>query len=86
MDKQFQFDIITSQRTIYHGMVSTLVVPGESGCMGILANHAALITNIRPGKILFKEEPAGDFKSIDSPEKGFIEIKKNNVTVLLDNQ
>jgi len=84
MDKQFQLDIITSERAIYHGIVSSLVVSSALGYMGILANHAALIANLIPGKLFFKEGPSENFKQIDSKVKGFIEVIKNNVTILLD--
>ena len=83
-NKQFQLDIITSQRAIYHGMVYSLVVSSELGYMGILANHAPLIANLIPGKISFKEDPSGNFRQIDSKGKGFVEVIKNNVTILLD--
>ena len=83
MPKLFTINIITPDSSLYHGEVSSLVAPGEIGYLGILANHAPLITNLVPGKIVIKKE-GNSPHIINSKAKGFLEVVKNNVTILLD--
>ncbi len=83
MDKLFQVNIITAQKNLFKGKVSSLIVPAEFGYLGVLANHAPLIANLAPGKIMIKED-SGRQSVIDSKGKGCLEVLKNNVTILLD--
>jgi F0F1-type ATP synthase epsilon subunit len=51
--------------------------------MGILLNHAPLVTTLTPGKISLRGEAAGK-TVIRSSGKGFLEVFKNTVTILID--
>jgi len=82
MAKNFQLKIITPSKIIYEGEVDSLIVPGEAGYLGVLADHAPLISTLRPGKITVSES-AGRVKVFNSPGKGFIEVIKNQATLLL---
>lgn len=83
MEHVFNVNITTRESIIYHGSASSLVAPGEMGYLGILANHAPLITNLVRGRISLKDASQKIFV-FNSSGKGFLEILKNNVTVLLD--
>ncbi len=83
MSKQFHVDIIALDKKIYEGDISSLIVPGEVGYLGILANHAPLVTTLIKGKISFRE-PSGKESVLHSVGKGFLEVYQNNVTILLD--
>jgi F-type H+-transporting ATPase subunit epsilon len=78
----FQLNILTPSKTVYKGAASSLIAPAELGYLGVLANHAPLITNLVPGKITFKEG-SGRQTVVQSKTKGFLEVLKNNVTLLL---
>ncbi|MDD5432381.1 MAG: F0F1 ATP synthase subunit epsilon [Candidatus Omnitrophica bacterium] len=82
-DKFFSFSIVTPEKIIFQGKLLSLVVPCEGGYLGVLASHAPLIANIVPGKIFLKEA-TGTHQTIDSQGNGFLEVLKNNVTMLLD--
>ncbi len=81
--KLFKVDIVTPEKTIYSGSGFSLVVPSESGYLGILADHAPLIANIVPGRIILKKDPI-EALSITVKGKGFIEVLENKVNLLLD--
>jgi len=83
MAKLFRLFIGTPQKIVYEGEVSSLVAPGELGYLGILANHAPLITNLVRGKISFKESSHKQ-TIIYSQGKGVLEVLENNVTLLVD--
>lgn len=83
MEKLFQVNIITPEETVYKGEVLSLVVPAELGYLGVLVNHAALVTNLVPGRISFRDA-LGNLKTLDSKGRGFLEVLNNTVTLLLD--
>lgn len=82
MVKTFQLNILTPEKTVYAGSAASLTVPGEAGCLGVLADHAPLVTTLSAGKISFKDQ-AGKQIILESPGKGFLEVFKNEVTVIL---
>lgn len=79
----FNAQIITADKRIFEGEISSLVVPSELGYLGVLADHAPLIANLRPGKITFRDN-SGFEKEIINKGKGFIEVIRNKATILLD--
>ena len=83
MDKLFQLNIITPGRTAFSGKVVSLTAPGELGYFGILANHCPLISTLIPGKITFKDQ-SGTVSILQSTGRGFLEVIKNEVTLLAD--
>ncbi|MDD5422515.1 MAG: F0F1 ATP synthase subunit epsilon [Candidatus Omnitrophota bacterium] len=82
MAKPFNLTILSPEKVVYEGRAVSLVVPSESGFMGVLADHAPLIANLRSGRITVKKE-SGDREIFNSDRNGFIEVLKNNVTVLI---
>lgn len=83
MESLFEINILTPEKTAYKGKISSLVVPAQLGYLGVLGNHAPLIARLMPGRISFKEE-SGKRTVIYSKGKGFLEVLKNNVTLLMD--
>ena len=79
----FNLKILTAERTIYTGDIFSLIAPAESGYLGVLANHAPLITTLVAGKIILKEIPDKQV-IIYSGGKGFLQVSKNEATLLLD--
>jgi len=84
MEKVFEVNIITPDKSIYKGEAFSLIVPAELGYLGVLANHAPLIANLVPGKITIREA-SKKLTTLDSKGKGFLEVSRNNATLLLDN-
>jgi len=83
MPKPFNLMIIGPDKTVYEGRVVSAVVPAALGYLGILANHAPLAANLASGKIILQEE-SGERKIFYHKNKGFLEILKNNVTIILN--
>ena len=82
MDKTFQVGIYSSDKIIYEGQAVSLVVPCQSGYLGILADHSPLAAKLVSGKITLRL-PGGKTNAIDSALGGFLEVLKNKVTLLL---
>ncbi|MBI3616356.1 MAG: ATP synthase F1 subunit epsilon [Candidatus Omnitrophica bacterium] len=82
-DKVFQLEILTPERTVFTGSAASLVAPGALGYLGILANHAPLMTTLTPGKIICRDS-GGQSKIFQSTGAGFLEVHHNQVTLLAD--
>lgn len=78
----FQLGIYSGDKTIYAGEAVSLVAPSESGYLGILAFHAPLAAKLKSGVITFKDS-AGLTKAIETKQTGYLEVLRNNVTILL---
>ena len=82
MAKLFNLSIVTPDKTIYEGMIWSLIAPSKLGYLGVLADHAPLIATLGPGRITLKED-SNEQKVFNSKSEGLLEIMKNNVTILL---
>lgn len=78
----FRLSIVTPEKVFFEDDVSSLIVPGSEGYLGVLSNHAPLITALKPGKIEFK-----DFQNRPrtfAVTQGFLEVSNNTATILAD--
>jgi F-type H+-transporting ATPase subunit epsilon len=78
----FNLSIVTPEKIFYENEVSSLVAPGIEGYLGILTDHAPLITAITPGKVTIKENSQEEI--ILSVTEGFLEVSANTATLLVD--
>lgn len=78
----FLLSIVTPEKTFYEEEVSSLVAPGIEGYLGILTDHAPLITALVPGKITVKN--SSDAETVMAVSGGFLEVLKNKVVILAD--
>ena len=83
MAKTFRLNIITGEKKIYEGDIRSLVAPGGLGYLGILADHAPLLTTLVPGKITFKDA-AGKTEALDSSTNSFLQVLRNKATILVE--
>ena len=47
----FPFELVSPDRAMYSGPAQAVVVPGEEGDFQVLADHAPLLTSVRPGVV-----------------------------------
>jgi F-type H+-transporting ATPase subunit epsilon len=83
MAKLFKLEIHTQGGTLFNSDVSSLCVPAENGYLGVLANHAPLITLLTRGKVTFKDG-RNNAGVIHSAGSGFMEVKDNKAVLLLE--
>ena len=76
-----QLQIITAEREVFSGEVDALVAPGVAGQLGILPNHAPLMTVLQPGELLVR---TGGEESYLALSGGYLEVLGNLVIVLAD--
>jgi F-type H+-transporting ATPase subunit epsilon len=75
-------EIISPERLLFARQVSMVVIPGTEGDLGILPEHAKLITALRGGMIdIYEDDEIIDRFFVSG---GFAEITETRCTVLAD--
>ena len=79
----FKLSIVTPEKTILEADCTSLVLPGSDGYLGVLTDHAPLITALKPGelKVVGVESDEERHFAITG---GFFEVSNNHATVLAD--
>ena len=81
MTDVFHLSIVTPEKVFYEGDIKSLVIPGSEGYLGVLPNHAPLITALKPGKIEFRDRE--DEQHVLAVSGGFLEVSRNQVNLLV---
>ena len=74
-------EIVSQDRMVFEGEVDIVILPGAAGEMGVLPNHAPLLTTLNFGVI--KVRTKGE-EEIFTVAGGVAEIQPDIVTVLAD--
>ncbi len=74
-------EIVSQDRMVWSGEADMVVVPGAGGEMGILPNHAPLLSTLKPGFI--KVVRAGE-EEVFTVTGGVVEVRPDKITVLAD--
>ena len=72
-------EIVSQDRMVFEGDADIVVVPGEAGEMGILPNHAPLLSTLKYG--ILKVRSKGEEK-VFAISGGVIEVQPDIITVL----
>lgn len=80
--KELQLKIISPEKLLFQGSVLFVKLPGTDGEFGILPDHAPLIASLGKGEISYEIKDASVEKV--AIESGFVEIKKNVVTICVE--
>ena len=75
-------DVVSAEASIFSGEAEFVVLPGESGELGIYPRHAPLITRIKPGAVRIQKE--GGEEELIFVAGGILEIQPRVITVLAD--
>ena len=87
-------EIVSPEKTIYTGNITSAYLPGSEGFFQILDNHAPIVSTLKNGIIELK----GDFQEDTSKnlsllggnkasleiESGVVEMKNNKLIILVD--
>jgi F-type H+-transporting ATPase subunit epsilon len=82
MPKTFKLTIATPSGWAADDEAESLTVPGIDGYLGILANHAPLMTAIGVGGLTYRDSSGYDH--IFAVTDGFLEVSNNVVTIIAD--
>lgn len=76
-----RLEIVTPEKRTFSDLVDLVVIPGVEGEMGVLENHAALVTTLTPGELRYAK--GGEEHELAVGE-GIVEITGTSVSVLTD--
>ena len=79
MSENFSVEIISPDKSILKSEASEVTIPSYEGQMGILKDHIPLITFLRPGLIVIKENSVEKKFFV---EDGTVEFSNNNLLIL----
>ena len=74
-------EIITPDKKIYSGEVTSVTVPGTVGQFQILRDHAPIISTLQNGKVKIKDKEG--VKTFDI-KGGVVENLKNKIVILAE--
>jgi len=74
--------VLTQEGLVLDDHAVSVIAPGEPGYLGMLRNHAPLVTTLKPGTLTW-QRPDGERRArrIGS---GLLEVLRNHVTLLTD--
>jgi F-type H+-transporting ATPase subunit epsilon len=77
----YPVEVITPEGPLFTGDAQIVVVPGESGQLGVLANHAPLIASLKPGEMHLTDAEGNVHRWACG--NGYVQVRKNEALVLV---
>ena len=74
-------EIVSQDRMVFQGPADIVVLPGEMGQMGILPNHAPLLSTLKYGILTVRYQGQEEVFTVAG---GVVEVQPNIITVLAD--
>ncbi len=75
-------EIITPDKRVFEGDITSVKVPGTLGSFEILNNHAPIVSSLDKGEVRVKTSK-GELLQYQV-DGGVIEVMKNNVSLLIE--
>ncbi|MFQ5449219.1 MAG: F0F1 ATP synthase subunit epsilon [Nitrospinaceae bacterium] len=76
-----RLSVVTPEKLVVDDEVDQVNVPGSEGDLGILYDHAPILTNLRPGQLSYEKEGQATYMVVTG---GYLEVTDNRVTVLAE--
>ncbi|MGO8947797.1 MAG: F0F1 ATP synthase subunit epsilon [Ktedonobacterales bacterium] len=73
--------VVTAQQTVFQGEADMVIAPGSEGQLGILPEHAPLLTTLALGEMRIRHGGVDESLFVAG---GFLEVNTDVVTVLAD--
>lgn len=86
-------EIVSPEKTLFTGDVTSVHVPGSEGSFQILNNHAPIVSTLKKGSIRLKGNFDSKSENLDihnnseaslDIQSGVVEMKKNKLIILVD--
>jgi F-type H+-transporting ATPase subunit epsilon len=81
MADTFEIEIATPEKLVTRQQADTAQIPGKDGYLGVLAGHAALLSELGEGELSITLSGRTDRYKVTG---GYVEIRDNHVRVLAD--
>ena len=81
MADTFQIEIVTPEKLVLDQRAEYAEIPGKDGYLGILPDHAALLSELGEGELSYTLGGKTEKLQVSG---GFVEVRNNHVRVLAD--
>lgn len=78
----FRLSVVAPDRTVVEEQVSSVIVPGTEGYLGIMSGHVPLMTALKTGLLEYKD--SNGIEHLVAVSGGFLEVSGASVIVLAD--
>ncbi|HWK63796.1 MAG TPA: F0F1 ATP synthase subunit epsilon [Rhizobiaceae bacterium] len=82
MAEAFKFELVSPERLLVSQSVESVVIPGAEGEMTVMANHAPVMTTVKPGVVTVKAAAGGEERYVVFG--GFADILPSGCTLLAE--
>jgi F-type H+-transporting ATPase subunit epsilon len=77
----YQLQVLTPEQIVFDDEVASLIAAGEQGYLGVLANHAPLITSLKAGLLIITDKHNKRFYY--NASTGFLEVSRNKASIIV---
>ena len=81
MADRLTLEVVTPTRLVVVETVDEVVVPGSDGYFGVLPGHAAFLTTLGTGEVMYRVDRAEYYFAVSG---GFAEVRNDRVIILAD--
>lgn len=78
----YHLKVLTPENIVFDDEVIALIAPGIEGYLGVLTDHAPLITTLKTGSVMITDK--NHAKHFYEVSGGFLEVNHNQVFLLVD--
>ena len=82
MVDSFKFELVSPERLLVSEDVTEVIVPGTEGEMTVMANHAPVMTSVKPGVVALKTSAGAEERYVVFG--GFADILPETLTLLAE--
>ena len=82
MAEAFKFELVSPERLLISEQVESVVIPGTEGEMTVMANHAPVMTTVKPGVVTVNPVSGGEQRYVVFG--GFADILPEGCTLLAE--
>lgn len=74
-----QLNIITRDKKVFEGLITSLLIPGSAGSFQIWKDHAPIISTLTSGKVVYMQDTVAHELFI---QQGILSAYDNQITIL----
>ncbi len=80
MADNFKLSVLTPQKRVFSGEVTTFTAPGFAGDFGVLPGHVAYITAVTPGALVIEGKGGRELWAVGA---GFAQVSADKVSLVV---
>lgn len=78
----YHLQVITPTEIVFNEDIIALIAPGKQGYLGVLTDHAPLLTALKAGVLIITDK--NNKKSYYRISTGFLEVNHNKASILVE--